>query len=265
MFRKLLDAFKGNSHKSDSSSTGLAVIDEKPAFTEEDQQAIVRIASDCKLDFFFINDYAKDLFLKTANIFSDDIVNTQSLVIDRATTKIDEMLGILTTMNKSNFDIAKVKEINLLSHFYKDELYKYIVILNKKQGDGFNYFKDYDIYIEAGNVFIADCEKGIDNSVTDTLQRHLNEETKKNIERFKEKIFKLKTNKLYHSQSLTQISIIHSISEKIYQQINEIIFIVIPVLKTKDSMDLSIEQMNKIKKNLLSIKNDKDKKIREVA
>jgi hypothetical protein len=46
---------------------------------------------------------------------------------------------------------------------------------------------------------------------------------------------------------------------------NEIIFIVIPVLKNNSSINVSIEQMEKIKHNLLSIKSDKDKKMQQAA
>jgi len=265
MFRKLAEMFKPNSSASKSKDQMLTLVDKATLFSEDDEVTINAMVSNHKLEFFYINDYAKDIFLRTANIFSDDIVDIQSTVIDNATRKIEEILSTLTSLDASNFNIITVKEINLLSHYYRDEIYKYILILNKKKNEGLSYFKDYDLYIESGNRFVNQQEKLINNNVSDPLQKHINEENHRNIERLKEKIFKLKTNKLYHSQSLTQISIIHSISEKIYEQMNEIIFVVIPVLKNKSSITVSIGQINSIKNNLLSIKQDKDIKMQNAV
>jgi hypothetical protein len=265
MFKKLLKLFTGNEQ---NSGTALSVTENtyiRPNFSEQDEEIINTIIQSSKLDFFYINEFAKDIFLKTANLFSDDIVNVQSTVIDNATRKIEEILTMLTTMDDNNFNMMAVKEVNLLTHYYSDEIYKYIKVLNERKDQGLDYFNEYDRYIEAGNRFIAISESGLKDKSLDPLQQHLDEETKRNIERFKEKVFKLKANKLYHSQSLLQISVIHSISEKLYEQMNEIIFIVIPVLKNKSSINLSIDQMKNIKKNLLSIKSDKDKKMQQAA
>lgn len=265
MFKKLLKLFTGHEQ---NSGTALSVTENtyiRPNFSEQDEEIINAIIQASKLDFFYINEFAKDIFLKTANLFSDDIVNVQSTVIDNATRKIEEILTMLTTMDDNNFNMMAVKEVNLLTHYYSDEIYKYIKVLNERKDQGLDYFNEYDRYIEAGNRFIAMSEAGLKEKSLDPLQQHLDEETKRNIERFKEKVFKLKANKLYHSQSLLQISVIHSISEKLYEQMNEIIFIVIPVLKNKSSINLSIDQMKNIKKNLLSIKSDKDKKMQQAA
>lgn len=265
MFKKLLKMLGGNGDKSGSASTMLAPVDNPVQFTEEDEIVINEIVQANKLEFFYINNYAQELFVKTANLFSDDIVSIQSTIIDNATKKIEEILNMLTTMDGNNFNMLAVKEVNLLTHFYRDEIYKYIKVLNDKKDEGLGYFNNYDRYIEAANRFVALSESKLTGRSSDPLQQHLDEETKRNIERFKEKVFKLKTNKLYHSQSLLQISVIHSISEKIYEQMNEIIFIVIPVLKNNSSINVSIEQMETIKNNLLSIKHDKDKKMQEAA
>lgn len=265
MFKKLLKLFGVN----DSNSSGTSVMvssSEKPIqFSEEDEVVINEIIQSSKLEFFYINNYAQELFIKTANLFSDDIVSIQSTIIDNATKKIEEILEMLTTMDGNNFNMMAVKEVNLLTHFYRDEIKKYLHILNDKKDEGLGYFHNYDCYIEAGNRFVALSESQLIGGSTDPLQHHLDEENKRNIERFKEKVFKLKNNKLYHSQSLLQISVLHSISEKIYEQMNEIIFIVIPVLKNKSSINVSIDQMEKIKNNLLSIKSDKDKKMQQAA
>jgi len=265
MFKKLLKMLGGNDDKSGSASTMLAPVENPVQFTEEDEVVINEIMQASKLEFFYINNYAQELFVKTANLFSDDIVSIQSTIIDNATKKIEEILNMLTTMDGNNFNMLAVKEVNLLTHFYRDEIYKYIKVLNDKKDEGLGYFHNYDCYIEAGNRFVALSESKLNGRSSDPLQQHLDEETKRNIERFKEKVFKLKTNKLYHSQSLLQISVIHSISEKIYEQMNEIIFIVIPVLKNNSSINISIDQMKTIKNNLLSIKSDKDKKMQEAA
>lgn len=264
MFKKLLKMLGGKEET--SSGMAVTVVDKSPiVFSPEDEVIINEIMQANKLEFFYINDYAKDLFVKTANLFSDDIVSVQSTIIDNATKKIEEILNMLTTMDSNQFNMIAIKEVNLLTHFYSDEIYKYIKVLNDKKNEGLDYFNDYDRYIEAGNRFVSLSESRLTGNSDDPLQHHLDEENKRNIERFKEKIFKLKTNKLYHSQSLLQISVIHSISEKIYEQMNEIIFIVIPVLKNNSSINVSIDQMNNIKNNLLSIKSDKDKKMQQSA
>lgn len=265
MFKKLLKLFTGQDQNSSTSLVSADTSYIRPNFSEQDEAIISSIVQSSQLDFFYINEFAKDIFLKTANLFSDDIVNVQSTVIDNATRKIEEILTMLTTMDDNNFNMMAVKEVNLLTHYYSDEIYKYIKVLNERKDQGLDYFNEYDRYIEAGNRFIAISEAGLKEKSLDPLQQHLDEETKRNIERFKEKVFKLKANKLYHSQSLLQISVIHSISEKLYEQMNEIIFIVIPVLKNKSSINLSIDQMKNIKKNLLSIKSDKDKKMQQAA
>lgn len=236
-------------------------VEELKNFSIDDELKINNLISICKLEFFFINDYGKDIFMETANLFSDDIVSIQSNVIDNATQKINEILDMLTKMDDNKFDMMTIKEINLLVHFYRSEVFKYIVTLNERKDKGLEFFKEYDIYVEAGNRYVSSMESTIQENLQDPLEKHLNEEKKKNIERFKDKIYKLRANKVYHSQSLLQISVIHSISEKIFEQMNEIIFIVIPVLKNKSSINMSIDQMKRIKNNLLSIKEDKDKKI----
>lgn len=265
MFKKLLKMFSGNDETSSGTSVMVKTADVPIQFTEEDEVVINEIIQANKLEFFYINNYAQELFVKTANLFSDDIVSIQSTIIDNATKKIEEILNMLTTMDGNNFNTLAVKEVNLLTHFYRDEIYKYIKVLNEKKDEGLGYFHDYDCYIEAGNRFVELSEAKLTGRSNDPLQQHLDEETKRNIERFKEKVFKLKTNKLYHSQSLLQISVIHSISEKIYEQMNEIIFIVIPVLKNNSSINVSLDQMETIKNNLLSIKSDKDKKMQQAA
>lgn len=265
MFKKLLKMLVGNNEDSNGTSVAVTSTEKAIVFTAEDEVVINNIVQASQLEFFYINNYAQDLFLKTANLFSDDIVNIQSTIIDNATKKIEEILEMLTSMDGKNFNMLSVKEVNLITHFYRDEIYKYIKILNDKKDEGLGYFHNYDCYIEAGNRFIAICESKLTGNSNDPLQHHLDEETKRNIDRFKEKVFKLKTNKLYHSQSLLQISVIHSISEKIYEQMNEIIFIVIPVLKNNSSINVSIDQMQAIKNNLLSIKSDKDKKMQQAA
>ncbi len=231
-------------------------------FTDEDYNRISIIKNSCKLDFLFINDYGKDIFMETANLFSDDIIGIQSTVIDNATNKLNEILDMLTKMDEKNFDILAVKEINLLTHFYRDKILKYIITLNERKNKGLDFFKEYDIYIEAGNQFILESSVDLDTIKHDPLEKHIQEDNAKNIERFKDKLFKLRTNKLYHSQSLLQMGVLHSVSEKIYEQMDQIIYIVIPVLKNKSSINISIDHMKRIKNNLLSIKEDKDKKIK---
>lgn len=265
MFKKLLKLFGGNDESSSGTSVSVSSGDKPIVFSEDDEVVINQLVEANKLEFFYINNYAQELFVKTANLFSDDIVSIQSTIIDNATKKIEEILEMLTTMDGNNFNMMAVKEVNLLTHFYRDEIKKYLHVLNDKKDEGLGYFHNYDCYIEAGNRFIAISESKLTGNSSDPLQHHLDEENKRNIERFKEKVFKLKTNKLYHSQSLLQISVIHSISEKIFEQMNEIIFIVIPVLKNNSSINVSIDQMEKIKHNLLSIKSDKDKKMQQAA
>lgn len=264
IFRKLFDiitmnhgGFGPDRLKSDAAVSKDVVL----TFTAEEELKINQIESSCQLDFFFINDYAKDLFMQTANLFSDGVVTLQSQLIDNATNKLNEILDMLTKMDDKNFSMLSIKEINLLTHYYRDEVYKYIVTLNEKKNIGLDFFREYDMYVEAAHRYINEIEKTLVLSIDDPLEKHLLEEKRKNVERFKDKMVKLRTNKLYHSQSLLQISVIHSVSEKIYEQMNEIIFIVIPVLKNKSSINVSMDQMKRIKNNLLSLKEDKDKKL----
>lgn len=268
IFRKLFDLItmnQGPFGPDRLKSNAVVSKDVVLTFTEEEETKINQIESTCQLDFFFINDYAKDLFMQTANLFSDGVVTLQSQLIDNATTKLNEILDMLTKMDSKNFSMLSIKEINLLTHYYRDEVYKYIVTLNEKKDLGLDFFREYDIYVEAANRYIHKMEETLVVTIDDPLEKHLLDEKRKNIERFKDKMVKLKTNKIYHSQSLLQISVIHSVSEKIYEQMNEIIFIVIPVLKNKSSINVSMDQMKRIKNNLLSLKEDKDKKMAVAA
>lgn len=219
-------------------------------FDVEDEDKINKLISTSKLDFSFINNYANDLFIFTANLFNDDIVNMQNSFVNKATKEIKESIETLlsfdhTTQNNSFL----IKEINFKAHFYKNELENYINLVGGKKKVGINLFKDYDIYIEAAERFISIQEVNVkEKTSTDPYEVHIKQETLKDIERFKEKVNKLRVNKLYHSQTLSQMSVLNAVNERLYDQVKEIIFILIPVIKNKSSISISILQLkNKLK------------------
>lgn len=218
-------------------------------FDEDQELKINNIIENSKLEFSYINDYGKDLFVFTANLFDNDILSMQSKFINRATKDIDKIIDDLMSMSKtSSFDTERIKEINFISHFYKRELEKYILSIREKKDKGINLFKEYDLYIEAADRFIRKEEvftKEI--KATDHFEVHLKQERTRDIERFKDKVNKLRTNKLYHSQTLSQMMVLSVTNEKLYEQIKEVIFILIPVLKNKNSISISFEQIKNIK------------------
>jgi uncharacterized protein YaaN involved in tellurite resistance len=218
-------------------------------FEPNEEERINQIISNSKLDFSYINDYARELFVFTANLFNDDIINMQSKFVNKATKDIDETLDTLINMSKnSDYDSFMIKEANFISHFYKKELENYILLVKEKKEKGIKLFKEYDIYIEAAGRFIGIQESQLkENKSQDHFEIHLKQEIKKDIERFKEKVSKLRANKLYHSQTLAQMSVLSVTNEKLYDQVREIIFLVIPVLKNKNSISTSITQLQKIK------------------
>lgn len=218
-------------------------------FDKEAEDKINEIILSSKLEFSFINDYGKDLFVFTANLFNDDIINMQTSFIGKATKEIKESIDFLINIdNNTNYDSFKIKEINFISNFYKSELENYINLVRDKKSLGINLFKDYDLYIEAGERFVRIQENNInDNKSRDPYDIHIKQEKIKDVERFKEKINKLRTNKLYHSQTLAQMSVLNATNERIYDQVKEIIFILIPVLKNKTSITTSVSQLKKIK------------------
>lgn len=218
-------------------------------FDQEQESKINEIILSSKLDFSFINDYGKDLFIFTANLFNDDIINMQTTFIGKATKEIKTSIDFLLNIdNNTHYDQFKIKEIHFISNFYKNELENYINLVRNKNSIGINLFKDYDLYIEAGERFIRIQENKInDNKSRDPYDIHIKQEQIKDVERFKEKINKLRTNKLYHSQTLVQMSVLNATNERLYDQVKEIIYILIPVLKNKASITTSISQLKKIK------------------
>lgn len=218
-------------------------------FDEIQESKINNIIENSKLEFSYINEYGKDLFIFTANLFDNDILSMQSKFINRATKDIDKIIDDLMNMSKtSSFDTERIKEINFISHFYKIELEKYILSIREKKDKGINLFKEYDLYIEAAERFIRKEEVFTkDLKSTDHFEVHLKQERTRDIERFKDKVNKLRTNKLYHSQTLSQMMVLSVTNEKLYEQIKEVIFILIPVLKNKNSISISFEQIKNIK------------------
>lgn len=218
-------------------------------FDQIEEEKINNIISNSKLDFLYINEYARELFVFTANLFNEDIINMQSKFVSKATKDIDNTLDTLINMSKnSDYDSFMIKEANFISHFYKKELENYIILVKDKKEKGINLFKEYDIYIEAAERFIRVQETKLKETKSqDHFEMHLKQEIKKDIERFKEKVNKLRANKLYHSQTLAQMSVLSATNEKLYEQVREIIFLVIPVLKNKNSISTSITQLKKIK------------------
>lgn len=218
-------------------------------FDEKDEIKINEIILNLKLNFSFINNYANELFLFTANLFNDDIIEMQKSFVVKATKEIKESIEMLTKMDGDfHPNSFTIKEINFKSHFYKYELENYINLIIDKKTYGINLFKDYDIHIEAAERFINIQEISIkDKNSLDPYEIHTKQEKLKDIERFKEKVNKLRTNKLYHSQTLAQMSVLNATNERLYDQVKEIIFILIPVIKNKTSISNSILQLNKIK------------------
>lgn len=228
-------------------------------FDEKDEIKINEIILNLKLNFSFINNYANELFLFTANLFNDDIIEMQKSFVVKATKEIKESIEMLTKMDGDfHPNSFTIKEINFKSHFYKYELENYINLIIDKKTYGINLFKDYDIHIEAAERFINIQEISIkDKNSLDPYEIHTKQEKLKDIERFKEKVNKLRTNKLYHSQTLAQMSVLNATNERLYDQVKEIIFILIPVIKNKTSISNSILQLNKIKEmvSLWGLKN----------
>lgn len=255
MFKDIIyKLFKTSKHTESTTNLSSSVV----VFSDEDKIEIQKIISESSLDFFYINNYGQNIIKNTTLIFDDDLINGQSTLMDEANLKISEILSILTSMNETNFNLMKVKEMNLLAHYYKDNIETHLMGLHEKQKNGQSIFKKYDIYIEAAKSYILEQKSGIFDS-TDPFEQSKNQENRKNLDRFDEKVVKLYNNKLYHLQAITQMNIIISIIEKIYEQINEIIFIVIPILKNKVSITNSLENMNKIKENLKDIKKNQQK------
>lgn len=228
-----------------------------PDITPEDESKILDIYKSCSLDFFAINNYGQELVKETAIVFDDSFIKSQSKLANESTTKVEEILVSLTQMDTKKIDMLRIKEINLLSHYYKQSLYNHLVLIKSKQTTGDSIFKQYDLFLEAGKRFVIEAEKSIIDS-NDPFEQHKTNETRKNLHRFQDRLVKLQNSKLYHLQSLTQMTVLSGLMEKIYDQVNEIIFIVIPVLKSSDSINLSMQQMDKIRSNIAIIRQDKN-------
>lgn len=225
--------------------------------TDRDEPKILEIYQSCSLDFFAINNYGQELVKETAIVFDDDFIKSQSRLANESTTKVEEILLSITQMDTKKIDMLRIKEINLLSHYYKKSLYDHLVLIKSKQTTGDTIFKQYDLFLEAGKRFVSEAEKSIVDS-QDPFEQHKTNETRKNLHRFQDRLVKLQNSKLYHLQSLTQMTVLSGLMEKIYDQVNEIIFIVIPVLKNSDSINLSMQQMDKIRSNIAIIRQDKN-------
>lgn len=87
----ILNLFKTKKQKIDR---GRSII----VFNEEEQLKIENIITNSKLDFLFINEYARDLFVYTANLFNDEISNMQFQFINKATKDIDNTIDNLINM-----------------------------------------------------------------------------------------------------------------------------------------------------------------------
>lgn len=259
MLRKLIDKIKPTKKTvtTTTESRGNPVIPEK-TFTDVEELSISNIMSVSCLDFFYINEYAQEIVKKSSMLIDDSLIESQGKVVDQATKELEKNLDYLGGIDNSNFSLLRIKEINLLSHYYQEQLSEHLKHLNSKKEIGTDLFREYDIYLEAGRRFIEQEKKKLIDS-QDAFEQHFNSEKKKGIQRFEEKLFKLYNHKVYNLQGIAQMRILSDISEKLYEQLSETIYIVIPILRHSLILDNSLSQISHIRSNFERLQSEKTK------
>lgn len=259
----------------------LAVPTAKEEFSPEEVQAVEKIKN--TIDFknvqtpvLYASSTQKELCELSSNVLSNikskDLGETGQLLSNLLTTvqdfdiselqedkgffeslfsksknKIDKIMGKYQVVEKQVDKIADQLDIS------KDVLMKDTILFDRLYDENLKYFKELNLYIEAGEESISDVRTNVlpklmqeAKGKSDPMAMQVVQDYQANIDRFEKKIHDLKTTRMIALQTAPQIKLIQSNSSLLIDKIDQTLANTVPLWKSQMIIALGLEHQGKI-------------------
>lgn len=168
-------------------------------------------------------------------------------LFSKSKNKIDKIMGKYQVVEKQVDKIADQLDIS------KDVLMKDTILFDRLYDENLKYFKELNLYIEAGEESISDVRTNVlpklmqeAKGKSDPMAMQVVQDYQANIDRFEKKIHDLKTTRMIALQTAPQIKLIQSNSSLLIDKIDQTLANTVPLWKSQMIIALGLEHQGKI-------------------
>lgn len=168
-------------------------------------------------------------------------------LFSKSKNKIDKIMGKYQVVEKQVDKIADQLDIS------KDVLMKDTILFDRLYDENLKYFKELNLYIEAGEESISDVRANVlpklmqeAKGKSDPMAMQVVQDYQANIDRFEKKIHDLKTTRMIALQTTPQIKLIQSNSSLLIDKIDQTLANTVPLWKSQMIIALGLEHQGKI-------------------
>lgn len=168
-------------------------------------------------------------------------------LFSKSKNKIDKIMGKYQVVEKQVDKIADQLDIS------KDVLMKDTILFDRLYDENLKYFKELNLYIEAGEESISDVRTNVlpklmqeAKGKSDPMAMQVVQDYQVNIDRFEKKIHDLKTTRMIALQTAPQIKLIQSNSSLLIDKIDQTLANTVPLWKSQMIIALGLEHQGKI-------------------
>lgn len=197
-----------------------------------------------------VTQYGNDVLKNIGDMSNFMYQLTENSLLDKTATIIQDIIK-----NKSKrFNHDDFVKHSFLTNYTKDRLVQQVINIEENIKRYEHVFKDFDRIIKSAESVVVSFKPVISTDVYEIEQIN----TKKaNVNLLKNKIVNLKTSKLYHQQSISQLKVMLSLNNNLIVEFDNIIHQMLPLMKN----NASIESMKSFDMNGLSNYVEQIKKI----